>query len=94
MSDERDDQGKWVWAFLLGVIVGALLMLGLGGGLWMVQARQARALAEQAAMEAERARMMEMEAREQAERARAEVERALQAEEARRKAEAEKAGKK
>jgi hypothetical protein len=94
MSEERDDQGKWVWAFLLGVIVGAMLMLGLGGGLFMVQARQARALAEEAAMEADRARVMEMEAREQVERAHTEAERALQAEQARRKAEAEKAGKK
>jgi hypothetical protein len=81
MSD-TDDQGKWIWAFLLGVIVGALLMLGVGGGLWMVQARQAREMM----MEAERARMEELAARERAEevmlaaeRARAEAEKAERA---------------
>jgi hypothetical protein len=67
MSDERDDGGKWVWAFVLGVIVGILLTLGVGGVLLTTQARRA-------AMEAERARMMEMEAREAAERARREAE--------------------
>jgi F0F1-type ATP synthase epsilon subunit len=95
MSEERDDQGKWVWAFLLGTIVGALLVVGVGGGLFMVQARRAGMAAEEAAMEAARAREMEMMAREEAERARQEAEHRLkEAEEARRKAEAEKAGKK
>jgi hypothetical protein len=76
MSEHDEDQGKWVGAFLLGVIVGALLMLGVGGGLWTVQARQAQMMAEQA-LEAERARLdAEMAAREEAERARLEAERA------------------
>jgi hypothetical protein len=69
MADERDDGGKWVWAFILGVIVGILLMLGVGGALLTTRARQA-------AMEAERARMMEMMVREEAERAREAAERA------------------
>ncbi len=95
MSEERDDQGKWVWAFLLGLIVGALLVVGVGGGLFMVQARRAAMAAEEAALEAERAREMEMIAREEAEKRRQEAEQRLhEAEEARRKAEAEKAGRK
>jgi hypothetical protein len=69
MSEHDEDQGKWVWSFILGVIVGALLMLGIGGGLWTMQARQAR-------MMEERARAAEMMAREEAERARLEAERA------------------
>jgi F0F1-type ATP synthase epsilon subunit len=80
MSEERDDQSKWVWAFLLGLIVGALLVVGVGGGLFMVQARRASMAAEEAAMEAERARVMAEEERlraeEQAARARQEVEKA------------------
>jgi hypothetical protein len=55
MSEERDDQGRWVLAFVLGVIVGALLILGLGGGLWMVQARQMEARALEARERAVRA---------------------------------------
>jgi uncharacterized protein HemX len=85
MSEERDDQGKWVWAFLLGLIVGALLVVGIGGGLFMVQARQARMAAEEEAMKA----------LEEAERGRVESEHNLKAAlEAIRKAEAEMAGKK
>ncbi len=80
MSEERDDQGKWVWAFLLGMIVGALLVVGVGGGLFLVKARQASMAAEEAAMEAERARAMAEEERLRAEerevRARQEVEKA------------------
>jgi septal ring factor EnvC (AmiA/AmiB activator) len=67
MSEERDDQGKWVRAFLLGMIVGALLVVGVGGGLFMVKARQASRAAEEAAMEAERARAMAEEERLRAE---------------------------
>jgi hypothetical protein len=95
MSEERDDQGKWVWAFVLGLIVGVLLMLGVGGGLTMVQLGRARIAAEEAAMEAERARMVEMEAREHAERAVQEAAKAIKEREAvRAKAEAAKAEKK
>jgi hypothetical protein len=57
---EQDEGGKWVWVFLLGVIVGALLMLGVGGGLWMVQARRAQAEAQE---ERDRALRAEEEAR-------------------------------
>ncbi len=56
MSEERDDQGRWIGAFLLGLIVGALLMVGIGGGLWMVRGRQAQMQALEAqdrAVEAE-----------------------------------------
>ncbi len=95
MSEERDDQGKWVWAFIPGLVVGALLVLGIGGGLFMMQARKASMAAEEAAMEAERAREMERVARVEAERARQVAEQRLEeAEEARRKGEADKAGKK
>ena len=80
MSEHDEDQGKWVGAFLLGVLVGALLMLGIGGGLWTVQARQAR-------MMEERARAAEMMAREEAERARVMAEEAaVRAREAEKKA--------
>jgi hypothetical protein len=77
MSEHDEDQGKWVGSFILSVIVGALLMLGIGGGLWTMQASQARMRAEQALHEAERARLeAEMAARKEAERARLEAERA------------------
>jgi hypothetical protein len=66
---ERDDSGKWVSAFALGVIVGILLTLGIGGVLLRTQYQRA-------ALEAERAHMMEMMAREEAERARQAAERA------------------
>jgi hypothetical protein len=69
MSEHDEDQGKWVGAFILGVIVGVLLMLGIGGGLWTMQARRARAAEMMAREEAERALH-------EAERARLEAERA------------------
>ena len=76
MAEHDEDQGKWVGAFLLGVLVGALLMLGIGGGLWTVQARQARMM-EARAQEAEmRAREEAARALHEAERARLEAERA------------------
>jgi hypothetical protein len=91
MTEYDEGGGKWVGPFLLGVIVGALLMLGIGGGLWMVQAGRMR----EAAMDAERAHMEELMARERAEEARLETERALlMAEKARQEAEHKKDGKK
>jgi hypothetical protein len=67
---EQDEGGKWVWVFILGVIVGALLMVGVGGGLWMVQARQAQAEALEARDRAEQAEEEARIEREVAERAR------------------------
>jgi hypothetical protein len=91
MSEQDDGGGKWVWVFVLGVIVGALLMLGVGGSLWMVQAGRMR----DAAMEAEQAHMEELVARERAEEARLEAERELlMVEKARQEAEHKKDGKK
>jgi hypothetical protein len=80
MSEHDEGGGNWVWPFVLGVIVGVLLMLGVGGVLITTQLTRARA-------EEERARMMEMMAREEAERARQEAERARAEAEARLKAE-------
>jgi hypothetical protein len=88
MSEHDEGGGNWVWPFVLGVIVGVLLMLGVGGVLVTTQYRRAadeaaraRALerlareeAERASREAERAREMEMEARRAAEQAAAEAE--------------------
>ncbi len=55
MSEEPDDQGRWVWVFLLGVIVGALLMGGVGGGLWMVHLREVAVRAQEMRIRAMRA---------------------------------------
>jgi hypothetical protein len=70
MSEHDEGGGNWVWPFVLGVIVGILLMLGVGGVLMTKQFRDAaveRDLAEEAAA---RPRDMEMLARKQAEVAR------------------------
>jgi hypothetical protein len=72
MSEQDEGGGNWVWPFVLGVIVGVLLMLGIGGAFVTTQYRRA-------ADEATRARAMERLAREEAERARREAERAEQA---------------
>jgi uncharacterized protein HemX len=85
MSEHDEGGGNWVWPFVLGVIVGILLMLGLGGVLMTTQVRQER----QRAMEAQ------MRLHDEAERARLEAERAEQAlanAEARLKAEKAKLG--
>jgi hypothetical protein len=77
MSEHDEGGGNWVWPFVLGVIVGILLMLGVGGVLMTKQFREAaveRDLAEEAAA---RARDMEMLARQEAERARHAAEEAL-----------------
>jgi hypothetical protein len=69
MSDHDEGGGNWVWPFVLGVIVGILLMLGVGGVLMTTQVQR------------ERARAMDMErlAAEEAARAREEKELAAQA---------------
>ena len=76
MSEHDEGGGNWVWPFVLGVIVGVLLMLGVGGVLVTTQYRRA-------ADEAARARALERLAREEAERARLEAERARAQAEAR-----------
>jgi hypothetical protein len=80
MSDHDEGGGNWVWPFVLGLITGVLLMLGVGGVLLTTQLQ--RVAAEQ-----DRARMMEMVAREEAEVARREAERAKAEAEASLKAE-------
>jgi hypothetical protein len=97
MSEHDEDQGKWVGAFLLGVLVGALLMLGIGGGLWTMQARRTLAMEERAREaemrsheEAARA-LVEHTLREEAERARLEAERVAREEAERARREAERA---
>jgi hypothetical protein len=69
MSEHDEGGGNWVWPFVLGVIVGILLMLGVGGVLMTTQVQR------------ERARVMDMErlAAEEAARAHQEAERAAQA---------------
>jgi hypothetical protein len=76
MSEHDEGGGNWVWPFVLGLIVGVLLMLGVGGVLLTTQLQRERARAvdmeRQAREEAERAREMEvlaLEERKQAERA-------------------------
>lgn len=76
MVEEHEDRGQWMWGFVTGFIIGALVMVGIGGALWFTQARRA------AEME-ERVRAAEMIAREEAERARYEAEAARAATEAR-----------
>ena len=80
MSENDDGGGNWVWPFVLGLITGVLLMLGVGGVLVTTQLQRVAA-------ERERARMMEMVAREEAELARREAERAKAEAEARLKVE-------
>jgi hypothetical protein len=81
MSEHDEGGGNWVWPFVLGLITGVLLMLGVGGVLLTTQLQRERARAvemelraaqeaERAAEEAARAREMELLAREEAERAR------------------------
>jgi hypothetical protein len=41
---ERNEGGKWVGAFVLGVIVGLLLTVGVGAALWMAYVRRAEML--------------------------------------------------
>jgi hypothetical protein len=43
---ERDDGGKWVGAFVLGVIVGVLLTLGIGAAFLMAYVRRAEMLSK------------------------------------------------
>jgi hypothetical protein len=77
MSEQDEGGGNWVWPFVLGLITGVLLMLGVGGVLLTAQLRRERARAvemelraaqeaERAAEEAARAREMELLAREEA----------------------------
>jgi hypothetical protein len=85
MSEHDEGGGNWVWPFVLGLITGVLLMLGVGGVLLTTQLQRERARA----MEAERR------AREDAERAAEEAARAarvLAEAEARLKAEKGKVG--
>jgi uncharacterized protein HemX len=81
MSEHDEGGGNWVWPFVLGVLVGVLLMLGVGGVLMTTQVRQER----------QRAVEMELRARQEADEARLAAERARQAvAEAEAKLEAEK----
>jgi hypothetical protein len=97
VSEHDEGGGNWVWPFVLGLITGVLLMLGVGGVLVTNQLRQvaverARAdeAAARAAQEAARARDMEMQARREVEVARHAAEEALAQAEARLKAEKDK----
>jgi flagellar biosynthesis/type III secretory pathway M-ring protein FliF/YscJ len=88
MSEHDEGGGNWVWPFVLGVVVGILLMLGVSGVLVTTQLQRERARAvdaemrarqeaERAAEEAARARDMELLAREEAVQARRAAEEAL-----------------
>jgi hypothetical protein len=43
---ERDERGSWVGIFVLGMIVGAVLTLGVVAALFVAYMRQAEALAK------------------------------------------------
>jgi hypothetical protein len=90
MSEHDEGGGNWVWPFVLGLITGVLLMLGVGGVLLTNQLRQVAVERARAEAEAARARDMEMLAREEAVRARRAAEEALAQAEARLKAEKDK----
>jgi uncharacterized protein HemX len=79
MSDgDREDSGK-LGAFLLGVLVGILLSLGVGTAFFMVQARQGVRATQEALIEATMAREEAEAARQVAERERQRAQEALQA---------------
>jgi hypothetical protein len=44
MSDERDQGGKWVAGFVVGLIAGVLLTLGIGAALLLTYVRRAEML--------------------------------------------------
>jgi hypothetical protein len=65
MSDDRE--GKWIWPFVLGFLLGVVVCLGTGGAFVITQQRHLQ-------MEAVRTRMEAEMARAEAERQRAEAE--------------------
>jgi hypothetical protein len=79
MSEHDEGGGNWVWPFVLGLITGVLLMLGVGGVLVTTQYRRA-------VDEATRDQALERLARQEAEQARLEAERVRAEAEARVKA--------